>query len=51
MHVLTFVGQNLGAGKTERILKGVNEIAFVMGYFISYLVLYFTSVREHSLDG
>ena len=39
----TFVGQNLGAGKTERILKGVNEVAFVMGVFhiVFGIVLYF----------
>lgn len=29
----TFVGQNLGARKTDRIRKGVNEIALVMGIF------------------
>ncbi len=29
----TFVGQNLGAKKMDRILKGVNQIALVMGIF------------------
>ena len=33
----TFVGQNLGAKKLDRILKGVNQMAIVMGVFHIFL--------------
>lgn len=33
----TFVGQNLGAKKLDRILKGVNQMALVMGVFHIFL--------------
>ena len=41
----TFVGQNLGAGHPDRILKGVNEIALVMTVFhiILGIIMYFST--------
>ncbi len=41
----TFVGQNLGAGKVDRILKGVNELALIMIgiHILLAVVMYFST--------
>ena len=41
----TFVGQNLGAGKIDRILKGINELAIVMVvvHILLAIVMFFST--------